>query len=63
MCIGQLHPVTIFRTGVGVSVVLVLSVIIYFFSNCLIESYFIMVVVTIIEIFLAIIFILNHTFV
>ena len=59
---GQQHPGTVYRTGVWVCVVLVLSVIscscCYFLDFIMI---FIMIVVTIIGIFMAINYFLNYT--
>ena len=62
VCIGQLHSITIYRTGFGMCAVLVLSVIMCLFRNSLIDFYFIMIVVTITGNFMAIIRILNYTF-
>ena len=61
LCNGQLHLITVYRTGFRVCVVLVLNAIMCSFTNSLIEFYFIMVTVTIIGIFIAIILILNYT--
>ena len=67
LCIGQLHPITVYRTVVRVCAVLVLRIIICApFIISLIEFYiimmFIMKVVIIIGIFMAILFISNYTF-
>ena len=55
LCIGQPHPITVYGTGFGVCVVLVLSVI----SIILI---FIMIIVTIVVIFMAILYFFNYIF-
>ena len=50
LCIGQFHPITVYRTGFGVSALLLLSVVIYSFYKSLIECFFVTMVATIIEI-------------
>ena len=60
--IGQLHHITFNRTVLSMCVTLLLGFIMCSLTNSLKEFYFIMIVVIIIEIFVAIIFILSHIF-
>ena len=66
LCISQLHPIIVYRTGFGCALfwcrvplcAFILSLIEFYFIIIM----FIMIVVTIIEIFMAILFICNYTF-
>ena len=57
---GQLHPIIVYRFDFGVCIVLCRLLLCVPFTDSLIEFYLIMIVVIIVDTFVAILFILNY---